>query len=96
MIFRAPAGHHLLSKPELEKVLSLLESNQIKEASEYISFCIKEVSFYDEIRRLSEEKKMYKEDGNIAMANILEHDMRTHVKRRVELSRLMKDNFINL
>lgn len=96
MIFRAPAGHHLLSKPELEKVQQLLITDKQKEVIEYIDFCINEITFYDQIRKNSAQKKMLKEDGELQMASELESDMRERIKHRLEVSKLKKESLINM
>jgi hypothetical protein len=94
MIFRAPAGHHLLSKKELNTILEHLESGDSDKAKEYLAFCWEEMQFYDSIRQESEEKKMLEEEGNYAQARMLESEMRLKVKLRVERSKLYKDNFL--
>lgn len=94
MIFRAPAGHHLLSRKELEKMLETLQKNDMTQVESYLSFCLDEVKFYDDIRQQVEEKKMYQEEGEFLKAKSIENKMRERVRQRVERSRLFKESFL--
>lgn len=94
MIFRAPAGHLLISKKELDKVLAHLNSGETEKAKEYLNFCWEEIQFYDGIRRDIENKKMLEEEGSYARASMLEHEIRTKTRMRVERSKLFKDDFL--
>lgn len=94
MIFRAPAGHHLLGRNELEKMLENLQKDNIREVESYLSFCLDEVKFYDDIRQQVEQKKMYQEDGELLKAKSIENKMRERVRQRSERSKLFKESFL--
>lgn len=94
MIFRAPAGHWLLNKKELNTLLEHTTSGNEKKAKEYLEFCLEELNFYDDVRRKVEEKKMLQEDGELFKAQSLENKLRERVRQRVERSKLFKDSFL--
>lgn len=94
MIFRAPAGHHLLSRLELERLKDDIFTGNTEKAQKYIEYCLEEVSFYDEVRKMTELKKMYKEDGDLVTAQSVEDDLREKVRKRQEASKLIKASFL--
>ena len=94
MIFRAPAGHWLLSKQELQKIIDEIEAGNTQRAKEYLEFCLEEITFYDEIRQQVEMKKMLKEDGEEFKALSLENKIREKVRQHHEKSQLRKNQFL--
>lgn len=95
MIFRAPAGYHLLSKEELVTIIENIQKGGLSDAIQYMEHCLDEINFYDEIRRKTELKKMLKEDGDLQAAASLEAEMKETVRQRVETSKLLKSDFLN-
>lgn len=95
MIFRAPAGYHLLSREELAVMIENIHKGGYSEAVQYLEHCLDEINFYDEIRRKTELKKMLKEDGDLQGAASLEAEMKETVRHRVETSKLLKSDFLN-
>lgn len=82
MIFRAPAGCIILSKQELERMQSLIDDGNLKQAKAYLHHCIQEITFYDDIRRKTELKNMYKEEGEEQKALQLEKDILQQVRHQ--------------
>jgi hypothetical protein len=95
MIFRAPAGHHLLSKKEINAITECIESGEIDKAKEYLHFLWDEINFFDSIRQATEEKKMLKEEQRYAKARMLESEIRVKMKIRVKKSKQFKEEFLN-
>lgn len=94
MIFRAPAGHHLLNRTEVETMLEYIERGQHSAAKEYLEFCLDEIKFYDDIRREVEIKKMHQEDGETFKAQSIENKLREKVRQRVERNKLLKETLL--
>lgn len=95
MIFRAPAGHHLLSKEEIGLIIENIQKGGYSDAIQYLEHCLDEINFYDDIRRKTELKKLMKEDGDLQAVAVLEAEMKETVRHRVETSKLLKSVFLN-
>jgi hypothetical protein len=63
MIFRAPPGHWLFKKKQLQKMLEDMKNGHLTKVEGELSFFIEEIEYMDEIRRKWELKKMMEEDG---------------------------------
>ena len=94
MIYRAPAGHTLLSRLELEQIRSEVFVDNKEKAIEYLDHLIAEIEFYDDIRKMTELKKMHKEEGNLKQAKAIEQEMLLKVRKRQEISKLLKAEFL--
>jgi|GEM_PF-4629707 len=95
MIFRAPPGHWLLSKQELQKMMDCIAQGEVQKVTEYLRFCLEEIQFYDDIRRQIEQKKMLKEDGEHFKALSLENKIRQKVRQQTERSQLIQSQFLS-
>lgn len=94
MIFRAPAGHWILSKDELQKIMDQIKSDDPNQALEFLQFCHEEAEFYDDIRRQTELKKILREEGEDLQAQSLERKILHKVKERQEFAKLFKENYL--
>jgi hypothetical protein len=96
VIFRAPIGHMLISKPELEAMQQHLEDGNAAAALDYLRHCIEEVDFYDNVRKQSEIKKMHQEDGDLVKAKEIEKELRESILIRTNLKKALKSAFLPL
>lgn len=95
MIFRAPLGHMLLSKAELASMKERIDSGDHKAAADYLSYCVEEVDFYDNIRKRHELKKMHQDDGDLEAAAVIDKENKELMRERIQRTKLLKSAFLS-
>lgn len=79
---------------ELEQLKADVFTDNKDKAIDYLDHLIQEIAFYDEIRKMTELKKMHREEGNFSDADVLEKEMLMKVRAHQAQSKLLKLDFL--